>query len=329
MKCFNVGILGTGIIAQSMAFTLNALKDKGEVVPYAIASRSLKKAEKFAREWHFEKAYGSYEALVSDPAVDLIYIATPHSLHYEHALLCLNHSKNTLVEKSFTANAKQAQKLLSLAADKKVFLAEAVWTRYMPSRKIITDLLDSGAIGRFTTLDATFSVPIHEIPRMHDPSLCGGALLDLGVYVLTTASMYFGDEIIKTDSSCSLYPTGVDATDNIILTYKDGKKATLHASMTEESHNCVKVCGSAGYLTWESNNNPRNIELHSPDGTLLQKISIPEQINGYEYEILACKRAIEDGETECEDMPHAETLTIMKQMDALRQEWGIKYPFEA
>lgn len=96
--------------------------------------------------------------------------------------------------------------------------------------------------------------------------------------------------------------------------------------MTEESHNCAKVCGSAGYLTWESNNNPRNIELHSPDGTLLQKISIPEQINGYEYEILACKRAIEDGEAECEDMPHAETLTIMKQMDALRQEWGIKYP---
>ena len=203
MKCFNVGILGTGSIAQSMAFTFNVLKDKGEVVPYAIASLSLKKAKKFAREWHFEKAYGSYETLVSDPAVDLIYIATPHSLHYEHALLCLNHSKNTLVEKSFTANAKQAQKLLSLAADKKVFLAEAVWTRYMPSRKIIADLLDSGAIGRFTTLDATFSVPIHEIPRMHDPSLCGGALLDLGVYVLTTASMYFGDEIIETDSSCS------------------------------------------------------------------------------------------------------------------------------
>lgn len=100
----------------------------------------------------------------------------------------------------------------------------------MPSRKIIADLLASGAIGRFTTLNATFSVPIHEIPRMHDPSLCGGALLDLGVYVLTTASMYFGDEIIKTDSSCSLYPTGVDATDNITLTYEDGKKAVLHAS---------------------------------------------------------------------------------------------------
>lgn len=171
MKCFNVGILGTGSIAQSMAFTLNALKDKGEVVPYAIASRSLKKAENFAREWHFEKAYSSYEALVSDPAVDLIYIATPHSLHYEHALFCLNHSKNTLVEKSFTANALQAQELLSLAADKKVLLAEAIWTRYMPSRKIIADLLASGAIGRFTTLNATFSVPIHEIPRMHDLSV--------------------------------------------------------------------------------------------------------------------------------------------------------------
>ena len=328
MKYFNVGILGTGSIAQSMAFTLNALKDKGDVVPYAIASRSLEKAEKFAQEWHFEQAYDNYEALVSDPSVDLIYIATPHSLHYEHALLCLNHGKNTLVEKSFTANALQAQELLSLAADKKVLLAEAIWTRYMPSRKIITDLLDSGAIGRPTTLEAAFSVPIHKIPRMHDPALCGGTLLDLGVYVLTTASIYFGNKIVKTDSSCSLYPTGVDATDNITLTYEDGKKAILHASMTEESYNCVKICGSIGYLTWESNNNPRNIELHSSDGSLLQKISVPEQINGYEYEILACKRAIEDGKTECEDMPHAETLTIMKQMNSLRQEWGIKYPFE-
>lgn len=328
MKYFNVGILGTGSIAQSMAFTLNALKDKGGVVPYAIASRSLEKAEKFAQEWHFEKAYGDYEALVSDPAVDLIYIATPHSMHYEHALLSLNHNKNTLVEKSFTANANQTQELLSLAADKNVFLAEAVWTRYMPSRKIITDLLNSGAIGRLSILEATFSVPIHEIPRMHDPALCGGALLDLGVYVLTTASMYFGNKILKTYSSCTLYPTGVDATDNITFTYEDGKTAILHASMIEESHNCVKIYGSTGYLTWESNNNPHNIELHSSDGSLLQKISVPEQINGYEYEILACKRAIEDGKTECEDMPHAETLTIMKQMDSLRQEWGIKYPFE-
>ena len=329
MKSFNVGILGTGSIAQSMAFTLNALKEAGEVNPYAVASRSVEKAEKFAREWHFEKAYGSYEALVYDPAVDLVYIATPHSMHYEHALLCLNHNKNTFVEKSFTANAHQAEELLSLASRKNIFLSEAIWTRYMPSRKIITNLLNSDAIGQLLTLEATFSVPIHEIPRMHDPALCGGALLDLGVYVLTTASMYFGDKIIKTDSSCTLYPTGVDATDNITFTYEDGKTATLHASMTEESLNRVKICGSAGYLTWESNNNPRNIELHSGDGTLLQKISLSKQINGYEYEILACKKAIESGKTECEDMPHAETLTIMKQLDALRKEWGIKYPFES
>lgn len=328
MKCFNVGILGTGSIAQSMAFTLNALKETGEVNPYAIASRSYEKAEKFAGEWQFDKAYESYEDLASDPSVDLIYIATPHSMHYEHAMLCLNHSKNTLVEKSFTANANQAKELLSLATRKNVFLSEAIWTRYMPSRKIITTLLNSGAIGQLSSLEATFSVPIHEIPRMHDPALCGGALLDLGVYVLTTASMYFGDNIIKTDSSCILYPTGVDATDNITFTYEDGKTAILHASMTEESHNCVKICGSSGYLTWESNNNPHNIELHNTDGTLLQKISIPKQINGYEYEILACKKAIENGKTECEDMPHSETLTIMKQMDSLRQEWGIKYPFE-
>ena len=294
-NCLKVGILGAGNIAGSMAEALNELQKEGKACAYAVASRSQEKALEFARKWNITRAYSSYEELASDPEVDLIYIATPHSLHYEQA---------------------------------KVFITEAIWTRYMPSREIITGLLREGVIGTPQILEAEFSVQNYENPRMHDPMLCGGALLDLGVYVLTTASMYFGDHIVKTQSFCEKYPTGVDAADEIQLTYADGSAAQLRCSMVDKKKNCVKICGTKGYISWESNNNPRNLELHGPGGMLIRKITIPTQINGYEYEVLVCREAIRNGQRECEKMPHAETLTIMKQMDELRAQWGVKYPYD-
>ncbi len=327
-NCLKVGILGAGNIAGPMAEALNGLQKEGKACVYAVASRSQEKASQFARRWKIGKAYGSYEELISDPEVDLIYIATPHSLHYEQAKLCMEHGKNVLVEKAFTANEKQAEELFALAEEKDVFITEAIWTRYMPSREIITGLLREGAIGTPQILKAEFSVPNHENPRMHDPMLCGGALLDLGVYVLTTASIYFGDHIVKTQSSCEKYPTGVDATDEIRLTYADGSVAQLRCSMVDEKKNCVKICGTKGYISWESNNNPRNLELHHPGGMLIRKIPIPAQINGYEYEVQACREAIRNGRKECEEMPHAQTLKIMQQMDELRAQWGVKYPYD-
>ena len=140
--------------------------------------------------------------------------------------------------------------------------------------------------------------------------------------------MYFGDHIVKTQSSCEKYPTGVDAADEIQLTYADGSAAQLRCSMVDKKKNCVKICGTKGYISWESNNNPRNLELHGPGGMLIRKITIPTQINGYEYEVLVCREAIRNGQRECEKMPHAETLTIMKQMDELRAQWGVKYPYD-
>ena len=327
-NCLKVGILGAGNIAGSMAEALNELQKEGKACAYAVASRSQEKALEFARKWNITRAYSSYEELASDQEVDLIYIATPHSLHYEQAKLCMEHGKNGLVEKAFTATARQAEELFAMAEEKKVFITEAIWTRYMPSREIITGLLREGAVGTPQILEAEFSVQNYENPRMHDPMLCGGALLDLGVYVLTTASMYFGDHIVKTQSSCEKYPTGVDAADEIQLTYADGSAAQLRCSMVDKKKNCVKICGTKGCISWESNNNPRNLELHGPGGMLIRKITIPTQINGYEYEVLACREAIRNGQRECEKMPHAETLTIMKQMDELRAQWGVKYPYD-
>ena len=144
MKKWNMAIIGAGVIANAMAEAINGLE---QVNAYAVASRSMERAEQFAAKWNFQKAYGSYEELVSDPEVELVYVATPHSHHFEHAKLCVEHGKPVLVEKAFTANAQQAEELISLAEEKKVFLTEAIWTRYLPAAAIIRKLLEDGAIG--------------------------------------------------------------------------------------------------------------------------------------------------------------------------------------
>ena len=326
MKQINMAILGAGNIAQQMAVAVNGLQS--QVRAYAVASRSLEKAEAFAREWHFQKAYGSYEELAADPEVDLIYIATPHAMHYDNARLCVEHGKAVLVEKAFTANAAQARELIRLAEEKKVFLTEAIWTRYMPGRQIVEKLLAQGVIGEPISLEAEFSVPLSHKQRMYDPALAGGALLDLGMYCLTFASMYFGDEIAEVTSRAEKLDTGVDAVDDIYYTYVDGKKAHLRTSMITGPVNRGEIKGTQGRIEVDTLNNFTAIRVYDNAGNLLQEPEIPAQINGYEYEVLACVRAMEAGNLECEEMPHSETIEIMEQMDRLRREWGVVYPCE-
>lgn len=322
---FKMAILGTGNIAAHMAKAVNGLD---EIEAYAVASRDLEKAQKFATEWNFAKAYGSYEEMVSDAEIDLIYVATPHAMHYENAKLCIEHGKNVLVEKAFTANAKQAEKLIVLAREKGVFLAEAMWTRYMPGLKMIKDIIAEGKIGQVDSVEADFSIPISGVKRLHDPALAGGALLDLGVYTLTFASMFLGDDVVSTKSRCIKYATGVDATAHIELTYRDGRQAFLRTSMVSGSRNDGKINGAQGYIDVSNLNSLEKIQVFDASGQLKETIIPPQLVNGYEYEVLACKKAIEAGQLECEEMPHAETMIIMEQMDALRTDWGVVYPFE-
>lgn len=326
MKRINMAILGAGNIARQMAAAINGLAE--QVCAYGVASRSLEKAQDFAREWHFQKAYGSYEELAEDPGVDLIYVATPHAMHYDHARLCVEHGKAVLVEKAFTANADQARQLIQLAEERKVFLTEAIWTRYIPGRQLVARLLADQVIGEPRSLEAEFSVPLSHIQRMYDPALAGGALLDLGMYCLTFASMYFEDEIAEINSHCEKLETGVDATDDIVYTYKDGRKAHLRTSMVTGPVNRGVILGTKGRIEVDTLNNFSAIRVYDAAGMLLQEPELPPQINGYEYEVLACIRAMETGALECEEMPHRETIEIMEQMDRLRREWGVVYPFE-
>lgn len=324
-----VAVLGAGNIARSMAAALRGLKERGEEIePYAVGARDLSRAEAFAKEQGFEKAYGSYEELVSDPQVDLVYVATPHSHHYEHVRLAVEHGKNVLCEKAFTMNAAQAEELFALAGEKNVLLTEAIWPRYMPSRQMILDLIGSGVIGQVTSLSANLGYPLTHVERMTKPELCGGALLDLGVYPINFACMAFEGEISSVSSSCVKWETGVDAQNSMTLNFADGRMAVLYSSFLVQSDRLGVINGDKGYIEVQNINNPEEIRIFDLNRTCIRTIPVPEQINGYEYEVLACKEALENGWTECPQMPHAETVRMMKLMDSMRKSWGVVYPME-
>ena len=192
-------ILGCGHIATKMAAAVKTLEKRGMGVEcYAVASRSIDKAKKFADEYGFTRAYGSYEDLAKDADVDLIYIATPHSEHYNNILLCLEHGRNLLVEKAFTANALMASEVVALAEEKGVFMCEAMWPRFLPALQMVKDWILAGKIGKVESVEADFSMPLSHIERLQKPELAGGALLDLGIYSLTFADIFLTDpEICK------------------------------------------------------------------------------------------------------------------------------------
>lgn len=323
----NVAILGAGNIAKSMATALKGISD--EVRMYAVASRSIEKAKAFAAEWGFEKAYGSYQDLVKDDNVDLIYVATPHSEHFKNAMMCIEAGKNCLVEKPICVNRTQAEKLFAAAAEKGVFVTEAMWTRYQPSRKLICDLIGSGKIGKVHYMESDFSVPIEGVERLSNPELAGGALLDLGIYSLTAPAMYLGTDVRKVKMSMVMSDTNVDATTIATLTYADGTMARAKCSMTDAANMDVKIVGDKGYMVFGPIHVPNEVRIYNLDGDIQETIPISFIANGYEYEVLECKAAIKEGKLEAESMPHAETIRMMGWMDSIRNHAGFVYPFES
>lgn len=320
-----IGILGPGNIAEKMAYTINHMKD---AQCYAVASRDLERAKAFAEKFDIPKAYGSYEELAKDPDVELIYIAVPHSHHYMYMKMCLEHGKPVLCEKAFTANAAQAKEILELSKEKGVFVGEAIWTRYMPSRKIIDDAIAAGKIGEVNFVTANLGYNIQHVRRLTDPELAGGALLDVGIYPLSFIAMILGDEVASVTSSCVKTETGVDAQNAIVLTYKNGKMAIAHSGMLGPTEQFGIVYGSKGYLVAENINNVDSVWIYDNERKLVEAIDMPEQITGFEDEVRASMAAIREGKIECEQMPHSEILRMMEQMDSLREAWGIRYPFE-
>ena len=363
MNNLRFAILGCGHIATKMAAAVKTLENRGMGVEcYAVASRNLQKAETFAKEYGFEKAYGSYEELVVDSAIDLIYIATPHSHHHEFAKLCILHGQNILVEKAFTANAKLASEVISLAHDKGVFLCEAMWTRFLPALETIRGWIRDGRIGDVETVEAVFSMNLSHIERLRNPSLAGGALLDLGIYSLTFADLFLGEretpdgktvrnEITSMDCKCVKFETGVDASDWINITYENGQRAYLKTSMVSPTHNEGVIHGTAGQIRVQNLNDMVKLELLDAAGNVVETVEPPRLCNCYEYEVLACKEAIENPAEfrreicnthdscsfsnaanvvvwERPEMTHAKTMEFMTLMDQIRERFGVSYTFE-
>lgn len=355
MKDLKFAILGCGHIATKMAAAVKTLEKKGMGVEcYAVASRHLEKATAFAKEYGFEKAYGSYEELAADSAIDLIYIATPHSHHHEFAKLCIEHGQNILVEKAFTANAKLASEVISLAHDKGVFLCEAMWTRFLPALETVRGWIRDGRIGDVETVEADFSMKLSHNERLWNPALAGGALLDIGIYSLTFADLFLGEridadenvvrnEIVSMDCKCVKFRTGVDASDWINLTYENGQKAYLKTSMVSPTHNEGVIYGTAGQIRVQNLNDMAKLELLDDAGNIVETVEPPRLCNCYEYEVLACKEAIENPEQfrheicagsahsivwERPEMTHAKTMEFMTLMDKIREQFGVSYPFE-
>lgn len=322
---FKVGIIGAGWIAEKMAEALAPLED---YCVHAIASRSLEKAEEFAGRWNIEKAYGSYEELVADDEMDLVYIATPHSHHFQHAMLALEHGRNVLVEKAFTANAQEAETLIRTAHEKGLFITEAIWTRYMPLSHKVKEVMESGIIGEPRVLTATLCYMMEFKERIVRAELCGGALLDLGVYALNFARMYFGTDIVRTVTNVHLGPTGMDMHESISLSFADGKMANLQAGALCLNDRQGIISGTEGYIRVDNINCPEVVEVWRNYELAARYEKPADMVNGYEYQVFECSRCIEEGLQESPMMPHEETLSIMKQMDALRQEWGVRYPMD-
>lgn len=329
----NVAILGAGRIAHSMADTLVRMSQDDRysslVAPYAVASRDAQRASQFAAQYGFPVSYGSYEELLADPNVDLVYIATPHALHAEQGIACLRAGKNILVEKSFTGNAEQARALLDVAHETGLLCTEAIWTRYMPSRRIIDDIIASGRLGEVQAVNANLCYPVSGKARMTDPAMAGGALLDVGVYPLNFIDMVLGPrDIASITTSMRPFDTGVDAHNSTTLYYADGTMAVSTSSILTASDRSGAVWGTKGYLVCQNINNVESIDVYDANHALVAHHDVPEQLTGYEYQVADAANAILDGQSECEAMPHADTLRIMELMDSLRERWGLRYPFE-
>lgn len=318
MKKMNMAILGAGNIASMMAKTVREME---EVNLYAVAARDRERAVKFAEEFGVQHPYGSYEEMLKDNGVDLVYVATPHSHHYEHARLCISYGRPVLCEKAFTENAEEAEELLAFAKEKGVFITEAMWVRYMPMSVMLKEIIASGRIGRVVGLTANLGYSLMHVERMVRPELAGGALLDLGVYTLNFATWVLGDEVQNMTVAMVKHDTGVDKQELIDLIYVDGTVAGLFNTMQATTDRKGYIYGTEGHIVVDNINNYEAFHIYNNQYELEETIDCPKQITGYEYEVLACKKALEEGKLECAEMPHEHTLRIMRILDQIRAMW--------
>jgi dihydrodiol dehydrogenase / D-xylose 1-dehydrogenase (NADP) len=322
-KKFHWGILGTGSIASKFATDLQNLPDAD---CYAVGSRSVESAKRFGGRFGSVKNYGSYEALMADPDVDAIYIATPHPFHKENTLACLAAGKPVLCEKPFAINSADSIEMVQQAREHGVFLMEAMWTRFLPVQVKVREWLADGMIGEPLSLvcDFGFRAGFNPGSRLFDPALGGGALLDVGIYTLSYASMVFGSQPERIQADATLGETGVDEQNAELLTYKNGAQAQLSSSIRVTTEQRVRISGTEGSITVPN-------FWHATEATLVKADGSTERAtgeSGYHFEAAEVMRCVREGKLENDVMPLDETIDIMRTMDAVRILIGLQYPME-
>jgi predicted dehydrogenase len=318
------GILGTGQIARSFA---SALRDVPGTVLQAVGSRNGDTAQAFATEFNSHSHYGSYGELASDAQVDVVYIATPHTLHAENTRMCLLAGKPVLCEKPFTVNRQQAREVIALARQKNLFLMEAMWSRTLPAIREAKRLLEDGAIGIPRQLQADFGYAADVDPnhRLRDRQLAGGALLDLGIYPLSLAAYLLG-EIEVAQAQAELGCTGVDEQTVFTLRHRGGALSSCLCSINADSPLTLTVSGSAGQLRVHAPFfHAQEFSIVGRDGTS-RNVQRPSIGNGYAHEAIEVGRCLQHNLTESPLMPLDETLALMACMDTMRAQCGVRYP---
>ncbi len=328
MRKIKWGILSTGIIANTFAKTLVFNENS---IPYAVASRTLGKAEDFAKEHGFEKAYGTYEELCKDEEVDVVYIGTPMHSHYEDSLLCLNNGKNVFCEKAITLNSKELAELLRVAKEKNLFFMEAMWMKCNPTFLTALEYVQSGKIGKVEMVKAEFCFrrEYEEDNRLFRLDCGGGALLDLGVYTITFATAFLGFKPKEIISNAVFGKSGADFEDTVILRYENGSFATLNSGFNTNSKNSASIIGSEGMITFgDMFHCTEEFSVFDRENKLVEVVTHKNKSTGYEYEIQEVERCLNEGLVESKLVPHQSTVDVMKIMDTCREQWGFKYPNE-
>ncbi|WP_112181944.1 Gfo/Idh/MocA family protein [Paraliobacillus zengyii] len=320
------GILATGGIAATFAKDL-AYVDNGEC--YAVGSRNLEHAKKFADEHGASIAYGSYQELAEDPDVDVIYVATPHPYHKENVLTCLRAGKAVLCEKPFTVNTAELEELIIFAREKQLFLMEAMWTRFLPAIQKVREWLDDDKIGEVQLVKADFGFRAPWDPewRLLNPKLGGGALLDAGIYPVSFASMVFGANPEKIMSTVEIGETGVDERFSMLLKYQNGKTASLNGAIRLSLTNEATIHGTKGYIRIPSFLNAHEAHLHV-DKEEVESFVDDRTSSGYKFEAEEVGRLLENGRLESDVISLDQSHEIMKLMDRIRDQWELRYPFE-
>lgn len=321
------GIISTGNIARSFAKSLAVIVD-AEIT--AVASRTQDKADAFAKEFNVKRSYGSYKQLAQDPDIDIIYIGTPHTFHMDNTIMSLACGKAVLCEKPLAINAEQARRMVRTASEEKLFLMEAMWMRFNPTIARVRSWLEDGRIGEVKLVYADFGITGDWDPagRMLNPELGGGALLDLGVYPISLASMVFGQKPSEIRGLMHFTDTGVDEISSIILSYDDGRHAVLSCALSAQTPKQAYIIGTKG-----------TILVHSPffvttkatctisDGPA-ETFEHPWQNGrtGYTYQAEAVMECLREGQMQSDLMPLSESLEIMEVMDELRRQCNFEYP---